>query len=226
MRNEKDIVILPGDKTTRPKYLFKIVIIGKAGVGKSSIISHATHDVCDTALQPNYVFDFSWKNYIIDDILCRIQIWDTCGQELYHSVIQNFYKRAYLAYLVFALDDYNSFLKAKVWLKEIKESENSDIIIFLIGNKCETQQRKVSMEQIEQFKTENEVEYYIETSAQNGSNIEKLFEDTIRKLYYNLVILSSGDDYDFDCSSRNIVIDKDNNTTESMNENSCRVCLC
>ena len=101
---EKDYEILPDDY---PKYelSFKIIIIGNSGVGKSCLSVKATKNIFETNYLATVGFEFFNFNIKFKDRVVRLQIWDTCGQEIYRSLITNFYRNSSLAFVVFAIDE-------------------------------------------------------------------------------------------------------------------------
>ena len=178
-----EITTLPSDTTC--EYNFKTVIIGEPGVGKSSIISRGVNNIFTNDYKTTVCFDHSWKNYKVNDLKIRIQLWDTCGQEMYHSIIKNFYKNALCIFIVFAINNIKSFKALSFWIKEIEDVSSEGIIIFLIGNKNDIKNEKVvSDDEINKFIKENNIKKYFETSAANGDNINNLFEEAVRELYF------------------------------------------
>ena len=183
-----EITTLPSETTC--EYNFKTVIIGEPGVGKSSIISRGVNNIFTEDYKTTLFFDHSWKNYKVNNSKVRIQLWDTCGQEVYHSVIKNFYKSALCIFIVFSINNMESFNSLSFWLNEIEEVSSDDIIIFLVGNKKDIEnERVVSEKEINQFVSENNnIKKYFETSAANGDNIDNLFEETVKELYIKHVV--------------------------------------
>lgn len=214
------------DIKLRPNYSFKLVITGEAGVGKTSIISRRTKSNFNTSYEPTLCFEHSWQNYRINDLIIRIQIWDTCGQELYHSLIRNFYRSSLVAFVVFSLNDLNSFEKLSTWLKEIKELGSADMVIYLIGNKKDTE-RKVPNNLIENLKQEHNIKYYIETSAKSGENIDQLFDDTLKILYEGFVLPILNDKGSEHTKDSSFYRDRDYvDLNDPKNKLNCRECLC
>ena len=104
-QNEKtNYEILPDDY---PKYdlSFKIIIIGDQGVGKSCLSVKATKNVFESSYLATVGFEFFNFNLKLGEKIIRLQIWDTCGQEIYRSLITNFYRSSSLAFIVFAVDE-------------------------------------------------------------------------------------------------------------------------
>ena len=109
---------------------------------------------------------------------------DTCGQEIYRSLISSFYKNSSLAIIVYAIDDSKSFDDIDLWLKDLRANSNPDIKVFLIGNKIDLEEsRLVTREQAEQFKNDFELDLFMETSAKTGFNTQELFVEAAKILY-------------------------------------------
>ena len=165
-------------------YSFKMIGIGDAGVGKSSLTGRAIKDAFDKDYSPTVGFEFLTFSAKIDNKIIKLQIWDTCGQEVYRSLITNFYRNASLAMMVYSIDSRESFLHINQWLKEIKIHSHPDVKIILIGNKSDlSDDRKVTYEEAQTFKDENELFYFEETSAKTGINAKEVFTEAARILY-------------------------------------------
>ena len=121
---------------------FKIIIIGDTSVGKSCLTMKATKDYFENYYTPTVGFEFYTFNFKIEEQNVRLQIWDTCGQEEYRSLIQNFYRNASLAIIVYAIDSSQSFEHIEGWLNEIKLKGNPDVKILLIGNKIDLEDKR------------------------------------------------------------------------------------
>ena len=165
------------DKKAQYDISFTIIIIGDALVGKSSIIIKAEQNLFDNSYKATVGFEFFTMFFKIDSKIIRLQISDTCGQEVYRSLIQNFYRNASLAILVYSIDKRTSFENLEIWLNEIKEKGNPDVKIFLVGNKNDLiENREVSTEEGEKFYEAHQLDFFIETSAKTGLNAEELFK--------------------------------------------------
>ena len=156
---------------------FKIIIIGDSFVGKSSLTIKAAKNIFDNYYTATVGFEFFTMLFKISSKVIRLQIWDTCGQEEYRSLIQNFYRNASLAIIVYSIDKRTSFENLEIWLNEIKEKGNPDVKIFLVGNKNDLiENREVSTEEGEKFYETHKLNFFIETSAKTGINAEELFK--------------------------------------------------
>ena len=163
---------------------FKIIVIGDSGVGKSCLTNKATKDLFETDHNATIGFEFFSFNVKIDGKVVKLQIWDTCGQEAYRSLITNFYRNSSLAIMVYSIDNRESFDNIGIWLKELKTHSNPDIKIFLIGNKIDlVDSRKVLKEEAEKFKDDYMLNLYMETSAKTGFNAREIFIEAARVLF-------------------------------------------
>jgi len=167
--------ILPEDyKTT--DFSFKIILIGNSGVGKTSITFKATKNIFNSKYNATVGFEFSTFIVKIDDSIIKLQIWDTCGQEIYRGLISNFYRSSSLAIIVYSIDNRRSFDEIDDWIKELKINSKPDAKIFLIGNKKDLEnERKVEFNEGEKIKDFYQFDYFNETSAKNGINTKELF---------------------------------------------------
>ena len=169
-----------------PEYdlIFKVIIIGDSGVGKSCLTIKAIKDRFEPKYSPTIGFDFLTFGIKINNKNINLQIWDTCGQEVYRSLISSFYRNSSLAILVFSVDNENSFNDLENWLNEVKSQSNVDMNIILIGNKIDLEeQRKISTEKLKEFCEENSINIFFETSAKTGFNTQKVFVEAAKLLY-------------------------------------------
>ena len=167
--------LLP-EETSSFDYSYKIILIGDSNVGKSCITVRATKNSFLSSHIPTVGFEFFNLNIKIKDKIIKLQIWDTCGQEKFRSLISNFYRNSSLAIIVYSIENEKSFINIEQWLNEIRTNTSPDIKIFLIGNKNDLEDmRKIKTEDAKKFCNERELDYFIETSAKNGDNIMLAF---------------------------------------------------
>ena len=175
--------ILP-DNFSQYDLSFKLIVIGDSSVGKSCLTTRATKDYFEDFYSPTVGFEFFTFNLKINDKVIKLQIWDTCGQEVYRSLISSFYRNSSLAIMVYAIDNDDSFKHLESWLNEIKTHSNPDIKIFLIGNKIDLEEkRKIQTIEGENFKNENKIEMFMESSAKTGFNAQNIFIEAAKVLY-------------------------------------------
>ena len=168
---------------------FKIIVLGDPGVGKSSLLGRATKNIFNAEYQTTVGFEFLTFTEKIGEKNIKLQIWDTCGQETYKSLISNFYRNASLAMLIYSIDSRESFNNIIKLLKEIKLQSNPDIKVVLIGNKADLEnKRQVTIEEGNKFKEENEILFFQEASAKSGINAKEIFHEAAKILYDEYII--------------------------------------
>ena len=196
---------------------FKIIVIGNVGVGKSCISLKATKGIFLEEYTSTVGFEFYCFNVKINNKIVKLQIWDTCGQEAYRSLIINFYRNASLAIIVYSVDDLNSFNDINIWLKQVKTYGTSSCKIFLIGNKIDSEDREVSTAQGIKFKNDFYFDCFMETSAKEGINTRELFVNCATILYEeNQKLLEHMvGDYSSDSDSLRFSLAKEDNYEET-----------
>ena len=173
------------EKTYNYDMIFKIVLIGDASVGKTNILSKYLYDEFDPNSKSTVGVEFATKNFTIDNNIVKAQIWDTAGQERYRSITSAYYKGAKGCLLVYDITRKPTFETIDKWISELKSTSESNITIILVGNKCDLEnERKVTKEEGEE-KAKFYNMAFIETSALNGTNLEKAFDELIKDVYKN-----------------------------------------
>ena len=163
---------------------FKIIVIGNSGVGKSCFTNKAIKNVFKENHEATIGFEFLTLNIIYKSKVIKLQIWDTCGQELYSSLISNFYRSTSLAIVVYAVNSLESFQDLEMWFTELRTYSEPDIKIVLVGNKTDLESdRVVTTEQGEEFAKANNVYKFIEASAKEGINTQSTFIDIAKILF-------------------------------------------
>ena len=175
---------LLSENETKIDISFKVIIIGDCGVGKSSISLKATKNQFLEQYKATIGFEFFIFNIKINNLNINLQIWDTCGQETFKSLISNFYKNSSLAIIVYAIDNINSFNNINMWIKDLKQFSNPNIKIILIGNKNDLNDKRViQFEKGKKFSKDYNFDLFFETSAKNGFNVKNVFIDAAKILY-------------------------------------------
>ena len=163
---------------------FKLIVIGDSGVGKSCLTNNAIKNTFDDAYNATVGFEFFTFNIRFNGKVVKLQIWDTCGQELYRSLITNFYRNSSLAMMVYSINSKESFDNVEMWLRELRTHSNPDVKVFLIGNKSDLEaEREVTTEQGENFYKQNNLNLFLESSAKTGFNSQKIFIKAAEILY-------------------------------------------
>ena len=181
--DEFQIEILPEDYA-QYDISFKLIVIGDSGVGKSCLTTQAVRNNFMEFYQATVGFEFLTFNLRINSNVVKLQIWDTCGQEVYKSLISNFYRNCSLALIVYAINNRTSFEHAENWLNDLKNQSNPNVRVFLVGNKSDLEQeRQVSKEEAEKFKEEKKLDVFMETSAKTGENARNVLLEAAKILY-------------------------------------------
>ena len=181
--DEFNIELLPEDYA-QYDISFKIIVIGDSSVGKSCLTTQAVRNNFEEFYTATIGFEFLAFNIRINNNVLKLQIWDTCGQEVYKSLITNFYRNSSLALIIYAINNMDSFKHAENWLNELKAQANPNVKVFLVGNKSDLEnERVVSREDGEKFKEEKNLDKFIETSAKTGENARNVLLEAAKLLY-------------------------------------------
>ncbi|XP_077282990.1 ras-related protein Rab-37-like isoform X1 [Arctopsyche grandis] len=162
---------------------FTVMLLGDSGVGKTCLLVRFRDG---TFLGGNYIstvgIDFRNKVVAVDGSKVKLQIWDTAGQERFRSVTHAYYRDAHALLLLYDVTNKTSFDNIRAWLGEIREYAQDDVVIMLLGNKCDSgSDREVRREEGERLAREYRVAF-METSAKTGVNVELAFTAIAREL--------------------------------------------
>eukprot|EP00694_Reclinomonas_americana_P008182 EC799895.1.p1 GENE.EC799895.1~~EC799895.1.p1 ORF type:complete len:212 (+),score=72.06 EC799895.1:30-665(+) len=164
-------------------YLFKYIIIGDSGVGKSCLLLQFT----DKRFQPVHDLtigvEFGARTITVDNKQIKLQIWDTAGQESFRSITRSYYRGAAGALLVYDICRRDTFEHLQGWLEDARH-HSPKMTIMLVGNKSDLDgaKRAVTKEEGEAFARKFGLEF-LETSAKNNSNVELAFRKTAEFIY-------------------------------------------
>ncbi|KAJ4966965.1 hypothetical protein NE237_018814 [Protea cynaroides] len=164
-------------------YLFKVVLIGDSGVGKSNILSRFTRNEFCLESKSTIGVEFATRTVQVEGKTIKAQIWDTAGQERYRAITSAYYRGALGALLVYDVTKPTTFENVSRWLKELRDHADSNIVIMLVGNKTDLKHlRAVATEDAQSF-AEKEGLSFIETSALEAINVEKAFQTILAEIY-------------------------------------------
>ncbi|CBZ53035.1 putative Ras family domain-containing protein [Neospora caninum Liverpool] len=163
-------------------HLFKLVLIGDSGVGKSCLLLRFSDDAFTESYITTIGVDFRFRTINVDNEIVKLQIWDTAGQERFRTITSAYYRGADGIVLVYDVTDRDSFGHVDEWLAEVNRYANENTCKILVGNKCEkADDRQVSAEE-GQRKAEELGISFIETSAKNAINVDEAFTVVAREL--------------------------------------------
>jgi small GTP-binding protein len=167
-------------------YIFKVSIIGDSSTGKTSILLRFIDDYFTEDTKSTIGVDFKLVSFELEPkIYAKMQIWDTCGSERFKSLTSSFIKTCSAFILIFDLTRKNTFHNIDHWIKIIKENTSPKFMI-LIGNKSDLiNERNIDKEIILDY-CEKNLFNYMEISAKNNLNIEKLFKEVAYQLYNDI----------------------------------------
>nr|AEG74033.1 Rab protein [Apopellia endiviifolia (species B)] len=164
-------------------YLFKVVLIGDSGVGKSNLLSRFTRNEFSLESKSTIGVEFATRSINVDSKLIKAQIWDTAGQERYRAITSAYYRGAVGALLVYDITRHVTFENVERWLKELKDHTDSNIVVMLVGNKSVLRHlRAVSADDGQSF-SEKEGLFFMETSALESTNVENAFKQIPTQIY-------------------------------------------
>jgi len=164
-------------------YLFKVVLIGDSGVGKSNLLSRFTRNEFNLESKSTIGVEFATRSINVDGKTVKAQIWDTAGQERYRAITSAYYRGAVGALLVYDIAKHATYVNVTRWLKELRDHADNNIVIMLVGNKSDLKHlRAVPTDEAKAFSTENGLSF-IETSALDASNVEGAFQTILTDIY-------------------------------------------
>ncbi|WVZ03117.1 hypothetical protein V8G54_023923 [Vigna mungo] len=158
-------------------YLFKVVLIGDSGVGKSNLLSRFTKNEFSLESKSTIGVEFATRSIHVDDKIVKAQIWDTAGQE------SAYYRGAVGALLVYDVTRHVTFENVERWLKELRDHTDANIVIMLVGNKADLRHlRAVATDDAKAF-AERENTFFMETSALESLNVDNAFTEVLTQIY-------------------------------------------
>ena len=159
----------------------KIILIGDSAVGKTSLLLKFTDGAFSDQATATIGAEYKEKEITLNNRKIILQIWDTSGQERFHSLTQNFYRGSDGILFVFDVTNKESFHNLEYWLNEAKED---DVKKILIGNKIDLPSRTISKERMENLGKRYNLKSF-ETSAKTGENVEKIFTEIAELILAN-----------------------------------------
>jgi len=172
-----------GNKDDEYDYLFKVVLIGDSGVGKSNLLSRFTRNEFNLESKSTIGVEFATRSIQVDGKTIKAQIWDTAGQERYRAITSAYYRGAVGALLVYDIAKHLTYENVDRWLRELRDHADANIVIMLVGNKSDLRHlRAVPTEEAKGFAEDNQLSF-IETSALDSTNVETAFHNILTEIY-------------------------------------------
>lgn len=168
-------------------FLFKVVLVGDSGVGKSNLISRFTRGEFNLESKSTIGVEFATRSISVEGKTIKAQIWDMAGQERYRAITSAYYRGAVGALLVYDITRPVTFENIERWLRELRDHGDPSITIALVGNKSDLAKlRKVPFEDGQAF-AEKESFFFVETSAADATNVEDGFQKILTDIYVAMV---------------------------------------
>ena len=156
-------------------YLFKLLLIGDSGVGKSCLLLRFADDTYTESYISTIGVDFKIRTIELGGKTVKLQIWDTAGQERFRTITSSYYRGAHGIIIVYDITDQVSFNNVKQWLQEIDRYACDNVNKLLVGNKSDlTSKRVVDTNTAQEFANSLGMPF-LETSAKNATNVEAAF---------------------------------------------------
>jgi len=156
-------------------YLFKLLLIGDSGVGKSCLLLRFADDTYTESYISTIGVDFKIRTIELDGKTIKLQIWDTAGQERFRTITSSYYRGAHGIIVVYDVTDQESFTNVKQWLQEIDRYASENVNKLLVGNKCDlTTKKVVDYTTAKEYADQLGIPF-LETSAKNATNVEQAF---------------------------------------------------
>ena len=163
-------------------FLFKIVLVGDSGTGKTSLVAQYTSNIFADVAAPTIGVDFSTKRLHVDGKTLKLTLWDTAGQERFRTLTSSYYRGCHGVVLTFDVGARATFDSVRTWLEEISVYANRQhLVLALVGTKMDTRRREVSSTEAELLAS-NEAMTYSETSAKTGAGVDDAFSLFVRRL--------------------------------------------
>lgn len=161
--------------TSEYDYLFKLLLIGDSGVGKSCLLLRFADDTYTESYISTIGVDFKIRTIELEGKTVKLQIWDTAGQERFRTITSSYYRGAHGIIVVYDVTDNDTFTNVKQWLQEIDRYASEGVNKLLVGNKSDlTNKKVVEYSGAKEFSDQLGIPF-LETSAKNATNVEQAF---------------------------------------------------
>ncbi|CAL8090155.1 unnamed protein product [Orchesella dallaii] len=197
-------------------YLFKLLLIGDSGVGKSCLLLRFSDDTYTDSYISTIGVDFKIRTIELDGKTIKLQIWDTAGQERFRTITSSYYRGAHGIIVVYDCTDLESFNNVKQWLEEIDRYACENVNKLLVGNKCDlTSKKVVNYQNAKEFADSLGIPF-LETSAKNATNVEQAFMTMASEIKARV-----GPQYSEDAQANKVKIDQGRNIEPNKSSGCC-----
>jgi len=156
-------------------YLFKLLLIGDSGVGKSCLLLRFADDTYTESYISTIGVDFKIRTIELEGKTVKLQIWDTAGQERFRTITSSYYRGAHGIIVVYDVTDNETFTNVKQWLQEIDRYASEGVNKLLVGNKSDLTSKKVVEYTVAKEFADQLSIPFLETSAKSATNVEQAF---------------------------------------------------
>ena len=167
----------------------QLIMVGESGVGKTSLIRRYTNNIFNTNHLETIGIEFFNKEERINDQIIQIKLWDTAGQEIFHSLTKNFYRKADGIIIVYDITNKESFERIQDWVKSVYDNTDTykEIQMIIVGNKIDLEERReVSKEEGLKIGKYFEIDFF-ESSAKNAEGVRNFMIKIIEDILNNKV---------------------------------------
>ena len=161
----------------------KVILIGDSSVGKTNIMSKYLKNQFNENSKATVGVEFGSKLFKLNGHNINAQIWDTAGQEKYKAITGAYYKGSKGAFVVYDITRKETFESVDKWINDLKSSGDPKLIIIIIGNKCDLEEKREILKEQGEEKAKSFGCAFLETSALSGDNIDKGFEMMISEIF-------------------------------------------
>merc|ERR1719228_1376452 len=169
-------------------FLFKILLIGDSGVGKSSLLLRYSEDTFNETYISTIGVDFKIKTLTLGDKAVKLQVWDTAGQERFRTITESYYRGSHGIIIVYDITSLASFLHIPQWMTEISRYAGHTVTRMVVGNKVDQEEkREVTVEMGQELSRQMELSI-LETSAKTCVNVNEAFVQLAKEIQRSICV--------------------------------------
>ena len=200
-------------------YLFKLLIVGDPGVGKSSIMTRYVGEDFEECTTGTVGLDFRIRIIQLNGIRIRLQIWDSAGHERYRPLTTTYYRGSDGIVIVYDITDDQTFEHVTSWVEEVNRFTDKDVPKIVVGNKCDLNTRiSVDNERAREYAKNNGM-FLFQTSAKSSKNIENAFEQLVSMMIGREMALTKNNP-DRSDRTKSVILDDNQRSKDNPNDNS------